>query len=131
MTEFADIVVDLFLDGRIGWRDADRLMLATEPTPADLIVVFFYRLFAEADRDSLPRALGHDRKARPWELLELGVSGLTCDGEDLPTLDEGELRRRMETASRLSLESPSAWLATYAARLVAESRRRKGVGRSA
>ncbi len=129
MSDPLDQLIGWGLEGRVGWDQVARCVRAMDGEPADVVAALFGALFTEAELESLPRALGQDPKPDPWELLLLHVSGLPCDGEDLPLLDADEMRRRMEEASRLSLESPSPWLGSFTTRLVAESRSRRGVGR--
>ncbi len=118
-----ELLFGLLLEGHIGF---DELRLLSPPVHADMVVERFRARFSPAELESLPRALG--QRAGWGELLELGVSGLNCDGEDLQSIAPSELVARMKGVQRLRVRGhPSAWLARYAARLVRESRRRKGV----
>jgi hypothetical protein len=117
--DFEEFVFALLLAGAVTWQDAWQ--------PPDLVELFRER-FSEVELESMPRALGSKHRAHPDELLALGVSGLTCEGEDLQSIALAELVGRMKAAQRLrKLRRPSTWLNPYVARLVAESKRRKGI----
>lgn len=127
--DLLDRIVDLGLRHRVSWAQVQRLTRAVETgSEADVVVALFGALFTEAQLETLPQALAAG--AKPWELLELGVHGRNCEGEDLPLLSGDALRQRMEAAAEFGQGQPSAWLLEYAGRLAAEARRRRGGGAS-
>ena len=115
---FEDLLLNLLLAGAI-----DREAYEDALDPARPLVRAFKERFSEGQRRTLPAALAAG--ATPRELLDLGVHGRNCEGEDLPLLTPAELRERMEAAARLGQGKPTAWLLGYVERLNAEVRRRK------
>lgn len=130
MTDPVETLVGLGLAGRMTWAQVAQCFLALDGTDGNVIRDGCAALLTTAQAETFPWAL-RATKASPWSLLYLGVSGHTIAGEDLPTLDPAELQRRMTEVWCLSLDDPSPWLRGYAARLLRESRRRRGVGRAA
>ena len=127
--ELLERLIDMGLSRRMSWDQVARCIRAIDGTEADLLIMLFGALFSKHELESIPQAT--KAGVTPWEMLQLHVTGVNCDGEDLQLLDAEELRRRMEVTAGLSLERSSEWLDKYAGLLVEESRRRKGVGRPA
>jgi hypothetical protein len=114
----------LLLEGQISY---DEMRELAPPVHADRTVERFRLRFSDEQLQSLPRAIA--KGAKPHELLEVGVCGLNCEGEDLRGIPTTELRRRQKAVTELhGRAKPSTWLARYTSLLVNESRRRKGLG---
>lgn len=110
-----------------GWHRAQAWFRVCSPgaTGTDLVVAAMYEAFTSTQLDSLPAPMADG--ANPMELLMLRVHGLNSGGEDLPTIGDEELRRRMVRAQELGQDGkPTDWLRGYVSLLVAEARRRRG-----